>query len=383
MIESALQQKMLEQMAQLKQQNLMRQRRLQPKNIIDFSNNDYLGLSRSPLLTEALVKGCHQFGVGSGASPLVSGYSQAHNLLETALCQHTGHQAAMLFNCGFSANHALMTTLFSHNDKVIADKLVHASIIDGLRDSGVSFKRYVHNDVNSAKNAIIHFHPSALITESVFSMDGDLAPLKALRHLSAQHNIWLIVDDAHGFGCDYGKVTSELADIQLITFGKALGCQGAALLGSKTFIDYMVANCRHYIYSTSLSPALASTALAALNIIQQHPQRQQQLTNNIAVFKALCLSKICSQYNLSLVDSVTGIQPLIIGDNEQTLLIAQMMAEKGFLIGAIRPPTVPKGTARLRITLNSAHTEQQIVSLIDNLNITLAAITKHEIGKAE
>lgn len=353
-------------MAQQKAQNLLRQRRLLAKDIIDFSNNDYLGLSHSTVLIDAMIQGCQQYGVGSGASPLVSGYSDAHKLLEQALCKQTGHQAAMIFNSGFSANHALMTTLFNQQDKVIADKLVHASIIDGLRDSKVNFARFLHNDLQSAEKLLQKIQPSALITESVFSMDGDTASLQELAALCHQYNAWLIVDDAHGFGCDYqqAKVNADIADIQVVTFGKALGCQGAAILGSQTLIDFLVANSRHYIYSTALSPAAAFTAYHAVLASSNTIISQQKLQANIHLFR-----QYCQQQHIQITDSVTAIQPVIMKDPLQTLAVANLLQQQGFLVGAIRPPTVAR--ARLRITITSKHSASQIMALIDKLAFAL------------
>ncbi|MGS0729749.1 aminotransferase class I/II-fold pyridoxal phosphate-dependent enzyme, partial [Shewanella sp. 0m-11] len=214
---------------------------------------------------------------------------------EQALCEATGHEAALLFCSGFSANNALMKTLFNETDLVLADKLIHASVIDGVQDSGAKLKRFSHNDIDSAKSHLERFSPSALLTESLFSMDGDIAPLAELSALCQQHNAWLIVDDAHGFGLlgENGLGATRIAndikiDAQLVTFGKAMGGQGAAILGSQALIDFLVANARHYIYSTALSPAHAVAALAAINMIKQQPERRQKLNDNIACFRAAC-----------------------------------------------------------------------------------------------
>ena len=369
MLSHSLKAKIEQKMALLSEKQLLRKRRILPEGLIDFSNNDYLGFARSPLLINAMIEGSRRFGAGSGASPLVSGYSLAHKMAEDVLCKQTGHQAAMLFNSGFSANQALFTTLFDNKDTLIADKLVHASIIDGLRDSGANYKRYFHNDIEHAAGLLAKHKPSALVTETVFSMDGDTAPLKALKSLCQQHNTWMIVDDAHGFGCHYtnAKVNASIADIQLVTFGKALGCQGAALLGTREFIDFMVANCRHYIYSTALSPAAAFTAYKAMTEIDTNVERQHQLVSNIQFFREYCLKR-----NIAITDSQTAIQPIIIGDARQTLDVANVLEKEGFLVGAIRPPTVP--TARLRITLSSYHSQQQIIQLVDHLKNALACV---------
>ncbi|MGI2095410.1 aminotransferase class I/II-fold pyridoxal phosphate-dependent enzyme [Shewanella glacialipiscicola] len=343
---------------------------------INFSSNDYLGLSRVPELADALYLGAQAYGVGSGASPLVTGYSEAHFALEYELCALTGHEAALLFCSGFSANTALMKTLFDQQDIVIADKLVHASIIDGLHDSGAQLKRFLHNSLESAERLLVRNQASALITESVFSMDGDCAPISDLSTLCRQHHTWLIVDDAHGFAVLDGYKNSDatdkaakLIDVQVVTFGKALGCQGAAILGSQALIDFLVSNAREYIYSTALSPANAALALAAVQYSTAHPELQQKLLANIALFKRLCLDA-----DVPLLSSDTAIQPLIIGDAQQTLQVAEELRLAGIWVGAIRPPTVPVGSARLRITLTAAHSAEDIAACAAQLAQVLSRV---------
>ncbi|MCW3174249.1 aminotransferase class I/II-fold pyridoxal phosphate-dependent enzyme [Shewanella subflava] len=367
-----LTEKITQQLTQQQASGLLRQRKMvgtDPANV-DFSHNDYLGLASSTELAQALYQGALTYGVGSKASPLVSGYGAAHQMLEQKLCDITDHQACMLFCSGFSANSALMKTLFDRTDVVIADKLVHASIIDGLVDSGAKLVRYLHNDIDSAARLLAKHPNNVLITESVFSMDGDIAPINALSALCQQHNSWLIVDDAHGFGVvdprGSAAITAKQVDIQIVTFGKALGCQGAAILASQDVIDFLVANTRHYIYSTALSPANAYLAYAAIELIEKSPQLQTQLNDNISLFRALA-----SQAGVKLTASQTAIQPIIIGDNTLTMTVADSLAQKGFKVGAIRSPTVPVGSARLRITLNAKHTSAQIHQLVAQLALLL------------
>ncbi|MCL1049232.1 8-amino-7-oxononanoate synthase [Shewanella abyssi] len=333
---------------------------------INFSSNDYLGLSRSTRVIDALHEGAKAYGVGSVSSPLVVGYNQSHRQLERTLCQATGHEAALLFCSGFSANNALMKSLFNDTDTVLADKLVHASVIDGLQDSGAVLKRFIHNDLVSANTQFEHHSPCALVTESVFSMDGDIAPLAELSALCQQHNAWLIVDDAHGFGVvgEKGLGATALAgdiniDAQIVTFGKALGGQGAAILGSHQLIDYLVANARHYIYSTALSPANAAAVNAAVEILIEQPSLNQQLQRNID-----CFIEACQTNNIALTGSITAIQPIIIGESTRTLAIAKRLKEHGFWVGAIRPPTVAQGSARLRITLTAEHCPEDIHAFV-------------------
>ncbi|MCL1123629.1 aminotransferase class I/II-fold pyridoxal phosphate-dependent enzyme [Shewanella surugensis] len=414
MSDNALTHKIIAQQTKLQQADLLRKRQpvhltdganlaSKQQHFVNFASNDYLGLSRDPAIAAALHRGALKYGAGSTASPLVTGYSPAHTQLEQRLCELTGQEAAILFCSGFSANSALMKTLFNASDKVIADKLIHASIIDGLRDSGAQFKRFHHNNIESVKTHLAQFSPCAVLTESVFSMDGTQAPLAELSALCQQYGAWLIVDDAHGFGLlghrglgatqvqspemtsaslqHFGllgqqglgstqvKLDSALPiDAQVITFGKAMGCQGAAILGSQALVDFLVANARHYIYSTALSPANAMAALASLECIVLADNKRQRLHNNITLFR-----RLCEQEGIVLTNSITAIQPIIIGEQQRMLQVADILKNKGFWVGAIRPPTVPKGSARLRITLNASHQSADIQALVDSLSLALQA----------
>ncbi len=379
--------KIAKQMQHAREQGLLRERRMlsgcdiaessnqfmfDGQQYINFSSNDYLGLSQSPILIDALTEGAKRYGVGSGASPLVTGYSEAHGQLEQALCLATGHEAALLFSSGFSANSALMKTLFSQHDVVVADKLIHASLIDGLHDSGVSLKRFPHNDLETATQLIHKHQPQAVITESVFSMDGDCASLTALYQQCHQQGSWLIVDDAHGFAVlealGQSKADASNCDVQVVTFGKALGCQGAAILGSQACIDFLVAHARDYIYSTALSPANAYVAYKAVELCQQVGS-MQDLSELIAYFRHRC-----QQLAIVLTDSTTPIQPIIIGELTALEQVAESLKAQGLWVGAIRPPTVPKGRARLRITLNSKHTQAQVDKLVTSLSQALITL---------
>ncbi len=339
------------------------------RNYINFSSNDYLGLAKQAFMTDALIAASSEHGVGSCASPLVTGYHQIHKQLEQTLCDMTGHEAAMLLSSGFSANHGLMTGLFDNNDYVIADKLVHASIIDGLRHSGANFKRFSHNSVSRAQTLLTKQKATALVTESVFSMDGDIAPLRDISDLCKQNDAALIVDDAHGFGVlnADSRISAEIADIQVITFGKALGCQGAAILSSKAIIDYLLNHSRDYIYSTALSPVNAAVALAACQHIRNNHHLKQKLHANIELFR-----KLAFEAGIQLMPSETPIQGIIIGEPGQTLEIAEELKNKGIWCGAIRIPTVPRGTDRLRMTITASHTQDQIKACIADLVSVLA-----------
>ncbi|WP_349356689.1 aminotransferase class I/II-fold pyridoxal phosphate-dependent enzyme [Shewanella jiangmenensis] len=359
---------------------------------MDFSSNDYLGLARDPRLTEALAEGARRFGVGSRASPLVSGYHDAHLLLEQALCAATGHEAALLFCSGFAANLALCHGLFNDTDALVADKFIHASMIDGVKASGATLRRYPHCSLEGAARLLERFPGTALLTESIFSMDGDLAPLSSLAALCRANNSLLIVDDAHGFGIigENGMGASRLAldssaecgvngdtgtgskpagqvlpALQVITFGKAMGCQGAAILGSQELIEHLVARARHYIYSTALSPAQAHVAKVAIECIQAGAERER-LLSNIRYFTGRA-----AKLNLPLLDAGqpgianSPIQLLPIASNALCLDAGNILKSKGFLVGAIRPPTVP--SPRLRITLSACHSKDEIDALLQSL----------------
>ena len=386
-----LQNKIERKLRSLSEQSLLRKRKVvkhtqlnancmitvDDKEYINFSSNDYLGLTTQNIEAEILNSAYDLLAVGSGASPVVTGYHHIHKRLEQKLCQVTGHEAAILFSSGFSANHGLMTGLLDKNDHVVADKLVHASIIDGLRHSHTNFKRFAHNDVAQAATLFENARVAALITESVFSMDGDKAPLAELSELCKKQDAALIVDDAHGFGVLNQKnaVTADIADIQIVTFGKAIGCQGAAVLSSQKLIDYLVNHSRDYIYSTGLSPLNAALALAAIEKIDADELLSKKLETNIKFFRELAQSK-----RIQLMDSVTPIQGVVIGDPESTLQIAADLKSSGIWCGAIRTPTVPKGTDRLRITITASHSQQQIESCVNALSVILGTLNVGELG---
>lgn len=361
-------QRIASQRQQLQERGLWRQRQLtEPvpgcsrlvqrngQQLIDFAGNDYLGLARHPQVIAAQQRALQHYGCGSTASPLVSGYSDAHAQLEQQLCALSGHKAALLLPSGYAGNSALLKTLFSASDTVIADKLIHASMIDALRDRQVTLKRFAHNDLSRAELLLANAPGSALVTESVFSMDGDSAPLVELAALCQRFDSPLIVDDAHGFLLSDSLAVTPFA--RIVTFGKALGGQGAAILGSRQLIDYLVASAREYIYSTALAPAACAGVSQALQLAASG-QLQQQLANNIHYFR-----QECEVLGVTLMPSHSAIQPLILGDSNRVLQVATNLAQRGFLVGAIRPPTVPQGQGRLRLTLSAVHQPHQLAAL--------------------
>lgn len=332
------------------------------RRCINFCSNDYLGLAADPRLADAARRALGESGTGSGAAALVSGYNREHQALEEELAAYTGRPRALLFSTGWAANLGVLRALLGKHDTLIADELNHASLIDGGRLSGAVYLRAAHADVASYAAAFKATNGQVLVvTDHVFSMDGDVAPLSALSALCKQHNASLMVDDAHGFGVL--EAIPAQADIYVATLGKSLGCAGAFVAGSETLIEYLIQRARSWVFSTAPPPAIAAAARAALKIVQAEPQRRQQLLTNIAQFRAGA-----AQRGITLKPSATAIQPLVIGDEKKTLDLSTYLFERGLWVAAIRPPTVPVGTSRLRITLSAAHTAVQIERLLDGLS---------------
>ncbi|ELQ6225587.1 8-amino-7-oxononanoate synthase [Cronobacter turicensis] len=336
----------------------------------NFSGNDYLGLSQHPTLIAAWRQGAQTFGVGSGASGHVSGYSGAHQSLENALAQWLGFDRALLFISGFAANQAVVAALMQQPDRILADRLSHASLLEAASHSPATLRRFAHN-APGALAALLGKPCDGLtlvFTEGVFSMDGDCAPLADIAGLAQGEQTLLMVDDAHGIGvlgregrgsCDVAGVRPDLL---LVTFGKAFGLSGAALLCSESMADYLLQTARHLIYSTAMPAAQACALDAALTVIREGDDLRARLARNIARFRAGA-----SQLPLTLADSQTAIQPLIVGENGAALTLAEKLRERGCWATAIRPPTVPAGTARLRLTLSAAHQDDDIDALLEAL----------------
>ncbi|EOG5374836.1 8-amino-7-oxononanoate synthase [Cronobacter turicensis] len=336
----------------------------------NFSGNDYLGLSQHPALIAAWRQGAERFGVGSGASGHVSGYSGAHQSLENALAQWLGFDRALLFISGFAANQAVVAALMQQPDRILADRLSHASLLEAASHSPATLRRFAHN-APGALAALLDKPCDGLtlvFTEGVFSMDGDRAPLADIAGLAQSAQTLLMVDDAHGIGvlgregrgsCDVAGVRPDLL---LVTFGKAFGLSGAALLCSESMADYLLQTARHLIYSTAMPAAQACALDAALTVVREGDDLRARLARNITRFRAGA-----SQLPLTLADSQTAIQPLIVGENSAALTLAEKLRERGCWATAIRPPTVPAGTARLRLTLSAAHQDDDIDALLEAL----------------
>lgn len=371
-------------LAQRREAHLYRQRRVLetpqgPQVVIDgrpclaFSSNDYLGLANHPALKRAMVEGVERFGVGGGASHLVMGHSSAHQQLEEALAAFTGRPRALLFSTGYMANMGVINALVGKADALFEDRLNHASLLDGGLLSGARFRRYRHADMADLARllAASEARRKLVVTDGVFSMDGDLADLPGLAQLAREHQAWLMVDDAHGFGClgeqgggcaEHFALDAEALPILVGTLGKGFGTAGAFVAGSDTLIETLIQFARPYIYTTALPPALAWATLTSLELVQREGWRRDRLRQLIRRFRAGA-----EALGYPLMASNTPIQPLLVGTAEEAMRLSRALEEEGILVGAIRPPTVPQGSARLRITLSAAHTEEQVDRLLDAL----------------
>ncbi len=341
------------------------------KALINFSANDYLGLARDPRLAAAMADGAHHFGTGAAASPLITGHNPIHADLESALAEFTGFEAVALLSSGYQANLAVGQALAGRGAHVLADRLNHASLNDGLRLSGARLTRYCHADAGHAAERITP-KTELIVTDGVFSMDGDVAPLRELAVLAAETDTALWLDDAHGFGVlgDDGRGSLDIlgvghdnVDVFVATFGKALGTSGAFIAGDRALIEHLENTARPLIYSTALSPALVAATLKALELVRTESWRREKLHATIDLFQSLA-----NRAGLSVASSKTPIQIMTVGDNNRALAWSEQLAEAGFLVSAIRPPTVPMGSARLRIALSTSHTDLEIESLIECLS---------------
>jgi len=347
---------------------------------LNFCSNDYLGLANDPRVAEAARKSLSASGTGSGAAALVSGYNREHRALEEELAAFMGRPRALLFSTGWAANLGVLRALLGKGDTLIADELNHASLIDGGRLSGAQYTRVAHAQLDAYAQALAQPRSgeTLVVSDSVFSMDGDLAPLKELAALSAAGHATLMIDDAHGLGVigDDGTGAVNAAGlgvdevpIYVATLGKSLGAAGAFVAGSDNLIEYLIQRARSWVFSTAPPPSIAAAARAALKIVQAEPQRRTALHANIKR-----LRDGASQLGIALGHSTTAIQPLIVGDEGRALALSRALYERGLWVAAIRPPTVPRGTSRLRITLSAAHTPAQIDLLLDALAQANAAV---------
>jgi 8-amino-7-oxononanoate synthase len=372
------------QLAELEAQGLRRQRRvlespqsarvtLDGREFVAFCSNDYLGLAADPRLVQAAQEGGARYGVGAGASHLVLGHSTVHHALEQALASFVELPRALLFSSGYMANIGVVTALVCRDDAVFADRLNHASLNDAALLSRAQFKRYSHGDAAALEKllAASRARRKLVVSDAVFSMDGDIAPVPALLALCERHDAWLLLDDAHGFGVLGNDGRGVLAHfgiaaprvIYMATLGKAAGVSGAFVAAQDGVIDTLIQRARSYVYTTATPPLLAHALLKSLQLISDEQWRRDQLQQLIVVFKQSLKLRLWT-----LLPSDTAIQPLLIGANRAALDVAQRLAGHGLLVPAIRPPTVPQGTARLRISLSAAHSEHDVLRLTAALN---------------
>lgn len=346
------------------------------KSLINFSSNDYLSLANHPEVINAFKQGLDKFGCGSGASHLISGHSEAHEALQQAIADWLGYESVTLFSSGYMANTAMLHTLLAESDLIVQDKLNHASLIDAALSAKAQHKRFRHCDLESLKQQMkTAARFKAVVTDGVFSMDGDVAPLADYVALMEQHGEGLLmVDDAHGLGVigttgagtrEHFELKSHQVRVTMGTLGKALGTAGAFIASDTVIGETLRQFGRSYIYTTAMPPAVAwatvkSVQLAQLQVVDGP---RAKLQRNIDYFKALA-----GERRLPLMPSSTAIQPMVIGDENSCMACAAFLKQRGFWVGAIRPPTVPKGTARLRITINAAHQRNDIEQLVTSIS---------------
>ena len=373
-----------QELSQCKTAGLLRRRRLlesaqgahirvDGREVLSFCSNDYLGLANHPALIAAAKAAANDVGVGSGASHLITGHHRLHHELEESLAHFVGLPQALLFSTGYMANLGIVTALAGRGDAVFADRLNHASLNDAVVLSRAELKRYPHSDMAALEKLLASSQAKRklVLTDAVFSMDGDIAPITELLALCEKYDAWLMLDDAHGFGVlgtggrgvlEHFRLNNPRI-IYMATLGKAAGVAGAFVAGEPALIETLVQNARTYIYTTALPPLLAAALLASLKLIEAEGWRRVRIGELVAALRGgLSLQR------WQLAESVTPIQPLVIGSNDEALMVSERLLERGILVPAIRPPTVPKGTARLRISLSAAHTPEDVARLLDAIN---------------
>ena len=343
--------------------------------LANFASNDYLGLANDPRVIEAARDAIGRYGFGAGSSPLVVGHTRAHEEAEQAFAQFTGHPRALLFASGYAANLGILAALADRESAVFADRLDHACLVDGALLSRAHFHRYPHGDLGALERQLADSKARTrlIATDAVFSMDGDIAPLPELLALAERFDAWLVVDDAHGIGvlgrgrgtlAHFGMASERI--VTMATLGKALGGYGAFVTGAPEVVEWLMQRARPYVFSTALPPAAASAATASLAIVAAEPDRIGRLHANIAAFhEGLAQAGIAGA-------SPTAIQPVLVGDPARAVSLSARLRERGHLVPAIRPPTVPAGTSRLRVSLSADHSPAQVASLVRDLAEALA-----------
>lgn len=368
------------QLDELRQQGLYRSRKLlstaqgveirvdgEPK--INFCSNDYLGLANHPKVVTAFQQAALQWGVGTGAAHLVCGHTTEHHLLEAELAAFTGRERALLFSTGYMANLGVISALLGRDDAVFEDRLNHASLLDGGLLSRATFKRFRHADMQHLQALLpIAARRKLIVTDGVFSMDGDVAPLDKLAVLARQADAWLMVDDAHGLGVlgahgagvtEYFALTPADVPVLVGTLGKSFGTAGAFVAGSEVLIETLIQKARTFVYTTAMPTAIAAATRASLQLLQEESWRRDKLSALIKIFR-----DGAEQLGLQLMPSFSPIQPIVLGDSTLAVKASERLFARGFMVSAIRPPTVPQGSARLRVTLSAEHTEMQVEQLL-------------------
>jgi 8-amino-7-oxononanoate synthase len=376
-------------LAALEHENLRRHRRvidsaqgarvtIDGRSVLNFASNDYLGLANHARLRDAAHAAIDEFGVGAGASALVTGHLRLHQRAEERFAAFSRLPRALLFASGYAANLGILTSLCDRHAEIFADRLNHACLVDGARLSRATFTRYPHLDLATlaAQLAASRAEVKVVATDTVFSMDGDVADVRELLALCERHDAWLVLDDAHGMGVlgATGRGALEFFAVQsprivyMATLGKALGGYGAFVAGAPEVVEWLVQRARTYIYSTALPPVTAAAAIAALDLVDAQPELVSRLRQRIAEFRAASAA-----IGLRLAESTTAIQPIVVGDAARAVDASQRLLERGFLVPAIRPPTVPEGTSRLRVSLSAAHSPEDVERLANALAATLAS----------
>lgn len=344
------------------------------RQYLAFCSNDYLGLANHPDIKFSAQQAVNKYGLGGGASHLIVGHSRPHRQLEEELAAFVGRPRALLFSTGYMANLGVISALLESGDGVFQDRLNHASLLDAGRLSGARFQRYRHLDLDNLEQRLKKSKARCrlIATDAVFSMDGDRSPLAGLATLAERYQAALMVDDAHGFGCQgrqgKGSVDSfglslEQVPILMATLGKSFGTSGAFVAGSEALIETLIQFARSYIYTTAMPPAIAEATRTSLGIVREEEWRRDRLKQLIRYFR-----NACAQIDVPLMPSTTAIQPVLSGSVEQTLGASEQLFRQGILVTPIRPPTVPKGCSRLRITLSAAHSKEHINRLVDALD---------------
>jgi len=340
------------------------------RDYLSFCSNDYLGLANHPQLIAAFKEGVDRFGVGSGAAHLITGHSYAHQALEEELAAFVGRPRALLFSTGYMANLGVVTALTGRGDEIFEDRLNHASLIDAAALSAAKLVRYPHNDMQALQQKLSasQARQRLIASDGVFSMDGDCAPLVTMQALARQSDAWLLVDDAHGFGVLGEQGRGWCADqlgagadnvVLMATLGKALGTGGAFVAGSEALVETLIQQARTFIYTTAAPPALAWATRAALRLVQEGGDMRERLVRNIDYFR-----RGAAELDVPLMPSATAIQPVVVGAAGPATALSAALRQRGLLVTAIRPPTVPQGASRLRVTLSASHSLEQLDRLL-------------------